>query len=92
MNHVAVVTSYSFDPDVEVILFPTREKACGYIREKFAESIEEEKNNDPDSTGFSEEDSWITEESDYASIIWHSDYEDSSDRMTWTVAEAKECE
>ncbi len=92
MSKYAVVKTYSYDPDAEVILFPTKEKACEYVRKKFTESIEEEKNNDPDSTGFSEEDSWITEDGDYANIVWHSDYEDSSDSMTWTVTEAKECE
>ena len=92
MSKYAVVRTYSYDPDTEVILFPTKEKACGYVRKKFAEQIEEEKNNNPDSTGFSEEDSWITEEGDYANIVWHIEYEDSSDSMTWTVTEAKECE
>ena len=89
MSKYAVVKTYSYDPDTEVITFPNEEKAHEYIRQEYKKAIEEEKHNDPDSTGFSEEDCWIAEDGSWASIIWCNIYEDNSDSMNWRVTEIK---
>jgi len=89
-KQIAVVLSYNFDPDVEVVLFPDEEQAKQYVRQRYDVCMAEERSENPDRLLEERCDCY----EDWAEIVWSNEDtewdENKYDYMMWTIVTVSE--
>ena len=87
MEKFPLVTHYSFDTDVPVMLFDSEEKACAKLKQLFEEElriqIEENGHVEGEDLEAKKSDDWT-----YASISI--EFENTTDVMDWTIGKMVE--
>lgn len=93
MKPYSVVTSYNFDPDTEVVLFPDEESANQYVGKRYRKCMENEKAEqatwDEDDKTLMVDECECHEDEGWATMVWSNEYtyEDPSryDYCMWLV-------
>lgn len=94
----AVVTTFNFDPDSEVVLFPDYEKAKSYIKNMFEFCMRDEKaeqaTRDEDDQNLWEDMCVCERNGEWAEMVWRNEYTDEDesryDYCMWTIVKVSE--